>query len=290
VSTYVVTGSESGIGAATVTRLAEDGHRVIGVDRSPTDVTADLGTLEGRRQAVREITALAPEGIAGFVPCAGLGGFTGSDSALLVSVNYFGAVELAAGLRPLLTVGAANGEPASVVVLSSNSVTCQPGWASDVAGLCLDGDEETARSAAAEKGAVHVYPATKAALAWWARREAVKQEWIGAGIRLNAVAPGMVETAMTERLRNDPQLGVFADAYPTALGRPGRPDEIAETIAFLLSARAGLVVGATLFVDGGTDALMHPLRPQGMDVPPIVMSAAARVAGAATRVRALLRR
>lgn len=288
--TYVVTGSESGIGAATAARLRADGHRVIGVDRSPTDVTADLGTPAGRTAAVRAVTELAPEGIAGFVPCAGLGGFTGSDSALLVSVNYFGAVDLAVGLRPLLAKAAANGDPAAVVLLSSNSVTCQPGWASDVAGPLLEGKEEAARAIAATKDAVAVYPATKAALAWWARRVGVRPEWIGAGIRVNAVAPGMIETAMTAQLRKDATLGVFADAYPTAIGRPGRPEEVASAIAFLLSDQAGLIVGATLFIDGGTDAIMHPLRPEGMNVPPIVMSAAARLAGAATRLKALRRR
>ncbi len=287
--TYVVTGSESGIGAATAARLRDDGHRVIGVDRTPTDVTADLATPEGRVEVVREVTRLAPEGLAGVVPCAGLGGFTGSDSALLVSVNFFGAGELVQGLRPLLAAAAAKGEPASVVLLSSNSVTCQPGWAADVAARCVDGDEPAAREAAATKDAVHVYPATKAALAWWARREGVKPEWIGCGIRVNAVAPGMVETAMTAQLRQDAQLGVFADAYPTAIGRPGRPAEIAGPIAFLLSEKASLMVGATVFLDGGTDAIMHPLKPEGMNVPPIVMSAAARLAGVATRLRALRR-
>jgi NAD(P)-dependent dehydrogenase (short-subunit alcohol dehydrogenase family) len=288
--TYVVTGSESGIGAATVARLRADGHRVIGVDRTPTDVTADLASPEGRAGAVREVERLAPDGIAGLVPCAGLGGFTGSDSALLVSVNFFGAVELASGLRPLLARAAGRGEPAAVVLLSSNSVTCQPGWAGEVVGPLLEGKKAAARSVASTKDAVAVYPATKAALAWWARSEGVKPEWIGAGIRLNAVAPGMVETAMTARLREDPQLGVFADAYPTALGRPGRPEEVAHAIAFLLSSQASLAVGATLFLDGGTDAFLHPLRPEGMNVPPVVMSAAARVAGAATRLRALRRR
>ena len=288
-STYVVTGSESGIGAATAARLRADGHRVIGVDRTETDVTADLGTAAGRQDTVRRITELAPEGIAGLVPCAGLGGFTGTDSALLVSVNYFGAVELAVGLRPLLAKAAAAGEPAAVVLLSSNSVTCQPGWTSSVVGPCLEGDEAKARDLAAAVDAVNVYPASKAALAYWARREGVKPEWIGAGIRLNAVAPGFITTAMTEQLRNDPTLGVFADAYPTAIGRPGRPEEVAGTIAFLLSDQASLIVGATLFVDGGTDAIMHPMKPEGMNVPPIVMSVAAKVAGVATKLKSLRR-
>ena len=63
---------------------------------------------------------------------------------------------------------------------------------------------------------------------------------------------------MTERLRADPELGLFADAYPSALGRPGRPDEVASAIGFLLSERAGLVLGTTLVVDGGTDAIVNP--------------------------------
>ena len=262
-STHVVTGAASGIGLATSAKLREQGHRVIGVDLSSSDVVEDLSTAEGRAAAIAEISALAPEGIAGFVPCAGLGGFTGVDPALLVSVNYFGAIRLLQGLRPLLVKAAENGEPAGAVLLSSNSVTCQPGWASDVAAACLDNDEQEARQAAMEHDAVEVYPATKAALAWWARREGVKQDWIGSGIRVNAVAPGLIATAMTEQLRADPELGVFADAYPTAIGRAGLPEEIANTIAFLLSDQASLLVGAAVFVDGGTDAIMHPTMPSG---------------------------
>lgn len=259
--TYVVTGSASGIGAATASRLREDGHRVIGVDRADAEVTADLSVPEGRAAAAERIAAATPDGLAGVVPCAGVGGLTGSDTAHLVSVNYFGAVELCDRLRPLMARAAEGGQRPAVVLLSSNSVTCQPGWACEVAELCLAGDEEKARAAAAPIAAVHVYPATKAALAGWVRREGVTQAWIGSGIRVNAVAPGLIDTAMTQRLRADPELGRFAEAYPTAVGRPGRPREVAEVIAFLLSERAGLVVASTLVVDGGTEAMLLPQGP-----------------------------
>ena len=192
-STYVVTGAASGIGVATVEVLHAQGHRVIGVDRSPSDITADLSTTDGRAEVVRR-EQLAPDGIAGFAPCAGL-----------------------AGLQPLLARAAAQGEHPAVVLLSSNSVSCQPGWAGGVAGACLENDE------------------------------------------------------------------------PTAVGRPGRPEEVAATIAFLLSERASLIVGSTVFVDGGTDAILHPLRPPGQNVPPIAMSLAHKLAGVATKVQALRR-
>src|SRR4051794_7263554 len=126
VSTYVISGAASGIGAATADRLRADGHRVLGIDLRGTDIDADLSTAAGRSSAVAAVTELSPTGIDGLVPCAGIAGYTGTDPALLISVNYFGAIGLATGLHPLL----AKAESASVVLLASNSVVCQPGWES----------------------------------------------------------------------------------------------------------------------------------------------------------------
>lgn len=257
--TYVVSGAASGIGAATAELLRGQGHRVITVDLRDADVVADLGTAEGRAAAVAGVRALT-DVVHGIVPAAGIAGQTGVDAKLVVAVNYFGAIALVTGLHGELTRAGGAG----VVFLASNSITGMPGWNAPVAQACLRDDEPTALAEAAKVESVMVYPSTKAALAWWARREGVKPEWAGAGIRLNSVAPGATETPMVERMRADPVFGPAIDSYPNATGRTSRPDEVATAIGFLLSAEN--IVGAVLFVDGGTDAMLHPISPQGWEV------------------------
>lgn len=265
--TYVVSGTASGIGAATARLLGDQGHRVIGVDRTAAngvDVIADLSTPGGRAEALNGVRART-DVVHGLVPAAGIAGRTGTNSARLVSINFFGAIALVTGLHEELARGARDGG-AGVVLLASNSITGMPGWNAPVAQACLRDDEGMARAEAVGIDAVLVYPSTKAALAWWARREGVKPEWAGAGIRLNSVAPGATETPMVEQMRADPLLGSAIDAYPTAIGRTGRPEEVAAAICFLLSEAAANIVGAVLFIDGGTDAMLHPIAPPGWEV------------------------
>ncbi len=102
---------------------------------------------------------------------------------------------------------------------------------------------------------VFAYPASKLALARYVRRQAPTPAWIGAGIRLNAIAPGVIETPMTQ---NDLEF-IFSipEVFPVPIGRPGRPEEIASLLTYLLSPDASFFCGSVVFADGGTDATVR---------------------------------
>ena len=226
--------------------LRGQGDEVVGIDLRDADVLADLGTPEGRRTAAAAVSGP----LDGIVLCAGVVGLTGRPGSLLASVNFFGAVELTELLRPQL------GDPSSVIMLSSNSVTIQPGWDEQLVSACLDGDEHNARAIADRRDSATAYPATKAALARWVRRHA--PSWAADGIRVNAIAPGMIETPLSQQVRDDPQLGELMAAMPLPIGRGGSAEEIAALIAFLLGPHGGFFCGSVLLCDGGTEAMLRP--------------------------------
>ena len=171
-------------------------------------------------------------------------GSPGTDPALVVSVNFFGAVALVEGLRePMAAAGGAG-----VVFLASNSITGQPGWAGEVAAACLARGRGAARSGGrgGARGG-HGLPGQQggAGLVGPARgRDGA--DWIGAGIRLNSVAPGKIATAMTEQLAADPVFGPLSEAYPTAHRprRPGRGDRRSDRVPALGRRLAGGRLGA----------------------------------------------
>ena len=241
------------MGAATTTRLEADGWRTIGVDLAGSDISADLGTAAGRAEAITAVVDLAGESIDALVTWAGLGGFPGRAGSLLASVNYFGTIALLEGLRPLLAKGIA---PAAVAI-ASNSMTCMPGVPMDVVEACLSGDEDAARTAADESGSVYAYPATKLAVTRWCRSAAPTAEWGGAGIALNILAPGAVETPLLAATKADPVLGPLFESFPVPIGRNGTAEELAGTVAFLLGPDARFFCGTVLCVDGGTEAILR---------------------------------
>jgi NAD(P)-dependent dehydrogenase (short-subunit alcohol dehydrogenase family) len=252
--TICVTGSASGIGAAVRARLEAAGDRVIGVDLRGAEVTADLGSPEGRAAAVHGVQAAAAGRLDGLVVAAGVGPHVEPRSTI-VSVNYFGARALLEGLRSALGAGR---QPAAVAVSSNSSIL--PGADATLAAACLADDEAEARRIALGLAAPEAYAGSKLALARWARQSAPGPLWAGSGIRLNAVAPGAVRTPLLEATLAHPVLGDAVRNFPIPTGGFGTPEQVAAVVTFLLGPDAAFCCGSIVFVDGGSDALLRPDR------------------------------
>ena len=247
--TTVVTGAGSGIGRAVAHACRARGDVVIGIDIREADIIADLSNHEGRVRAIDAVHERVPGAIDSVVACAGL---SAGPADAIVAVNYFGAVELIDAWRPRLE---ASGR-ARVVAISSQAVMLPSD--PDTIDACLAGDEEKARQHALEKPD-HTYPSSKRALSLWIKRTAVGEEWAGKGIVMNAVGPGVVETAMTvDYLKTEKGWNYLNKTTPMRLGRPAKPAEIAALVAFMTSDDNSFMVGQTVFCDGGADATLRP--------------------------------
>lgn len=252
--TYAVTGSASGMGAAVVDRLVGDGHQVIGIDLQQADVVADLSTPAGRRTAAAAVVERSGGVLDGAVLAAGLGPAPGRDRARLIAeVNVLGVTELLEAWQPALAAA----DRAKVVVFASNSTTTVPLVPRRVVRALLDGDVEKALGTLRLLGKAaptFAYAASKTALAHWVRRRAVTPDWAGAGIRLNALAPGAIMTPLLEQQLATPAEARRIRAFPVPIGGFGDADQLAAWVVFMLSDAADFLCGSVVFVDGGSDA------------------------------------
>jgi len=255
-SIIAITGSGSGIGAATAAALQAAGHQIIGIDVRNADLSADLSTREGRAQAVAGVLERCGGVLDGLVLCAGLGPQV-EPAARIVSVNYFGAVELLDGLLPALSKGT---NPAAVVISSVSSAHLS--WDKNPLAAVLESGDEAAVAtivdAAGEKRGQVAYAGSKNAVTVAVRRRAV--DWGRAGVRLNTVAPGVVETPLLQAGLDDPRYGKAIRDFVAPIGRSAKPQEIASMVVYLLSAQSSFVHGAQFFIDGGVDAMMRPTQ------------------------------
>lgn len=246
----VITGAASGIGAASAALLRSRGEAVIGVDLNGCEVSADLSTEAGQVEMAAAVEALAPDGIRAVIACAGTANIQRPD--LVVRLNHFGAVATLVNLRPLLE---RTGRGRGVLVGSSAAL--------------LDVDEETVEAcladneqravAAAEAEPMKSYSSSKKAVSLWMRQTAVKLEWAGRGIALNAVAPGTVRTPMTAPiLATEEGRAMLKLSTPIATPDYGEPTDIAELLAFLAMLETAYVTGNIIFADGGTNVMLRP--------------------------------
>ena len=246
--TYAVTGAASGIGKLTTDLLRDDGHKVITVDLKEADVQVDLTTEQGRTDLVSQVTELSDGTLNGVIACAGLS----APIVATAAVNYFGAVATLHGLRPLL----AKGEQPRATVISSLAAL-EP-LDDELFAAMQSNDEATALQRAEEiaEGAASgasntIYNSSKNAIARWVKKHAVTEEWAGAGIAINAIAPGVFETPMMSGFSAEVRESLEATVpFPRRLGRPS---EFAQLVEHILSN--SYINGTVIRLDGGVRML-----------------------------------
>lgn len=243
----IVTGAARGIGAATAERLAGEGAKVLLVDIEPgvEVVAASLGAVALRQDVIAEdaparIVRAALDAFGKLdilVNNAGIGGsraLAESDDALLgrfIGHNLMAVLRLTREAIPHLA------RPGGRIV-SVASVFGEAGFPGTTAyAVAKAGVSQMTRQLAADLGPE--------------------------GILVNAVAPGLIETAMTRQRIAESAWFRSAMLEPTPLRRPARPEEVAAAIAFLASDDASFVNGVVLPVDGGWLAARHPPRTGG---------------------------
>ena len=246
--TALVTGASRGIGRATALALAETGaHVLVHYARSVQEaeslvaaiqskggradaISADLGTPNGAERLAEQARSIVGERLdvlvlnAGISKSARIANYTVEDFDNLFATNVRGPFFLVQHLLPIL------GEGSSIVAISSLGARAVPGKA----GL--------------ENPSLLAYSSTKGAL------EILVKNWAAIlgprGIRVNAVAPGVIDTDMSSFTKTE--AGREAALGMQALKRIGKPEDVADVVAFLASDKARWITGASIPVDGGS--------------------------------------
>lgn len=244
----VVTGGTEGIGRAIVERLAQGGATVLTAARQAPDaqlppsvrlLIADLATADGCNHVIRQ--TLAQMGGADILintvggssaPGGGFAVLSDQEWEKALNINLFPAVRLDRGLLPHML------KQKHGVIIHISSIQRK-----------LPLHESTT-----------AYAAAKAALTTYSK--SLSKEVSPQGVRVNTVSPGFIETTAAQRMIERLATNAGTDTATARqsliqslggipIGRPGKPSEVAELVAFLASDRAASITGADYVIDGG---------------------------------------
>jgi NAD(P)-dependent dehydrogenase (short-subunit alcohol dehydrogenase family) len=246
--TALVTGASRGIGRATATALAKDGaHVLVHYGRSAREaeslvaeiqtkggradaISADLGTPNGAALLAKQVRSIVGDRLdvlvlnAGISKAARLADYTVEDFDNLFATNVRSPFFLVQQLLPIL------GEGSNIIAISSLGSHAVPG------------------KPAVDTPSILAYSSTKGAL------ETLVKNWaaiLGSqGIRVNAVAPGVIDTDMSNFTKTE--AGRELALGMQALKRIGKAEDVADVVAFLASDNARWITGASIPVDGGS--------------------------------------
>ena len=227
----IVTGAGSGIGAAIAQRLRKAGAQVLMADINDASAQATAWGCEFRRTDVADPAAVA--------------------ALCEDAVQRFGTLDIMVN-----NAGIASGH----LIADADAARSERFWRVHILGVLMGTKEAAARmrpggaivnisSITAVRGFVQwgEYAATKAGIISLTQTAAV--EYGPAGIRVNCVAPGIIDTPLA--MNEAPDMVARNAAVFTLLGRIGRPEELAAAVHFMVSDDASYVTGQTLLVDGG---------------------------------------
>lgn len=241
----LVTGAGSGIGEGIARRLADAGWSVAinDVDAGAAESVAAAiegvavsGDVGAEPETIVEQAAELLGGLDGFVANAGIHRRARLEEVTAEQLDDVYSVNLRAVVLGCQAAVRAFGGQRGAIVATSSIAASTP------------------------QMGVGLYTAAKAGVSAFVAQAAV--EWGPLEVRINAVAPGMVRTAMAEAVYSDEELHERRRSM-VPLGRIGTPEDIGDAVEFLLSPKASYITGQTLTVDGGftrtlVDLLPHP--------------------------------